>query len=97
MPRPAANPSANLQARVCTNSSPTWRRLGHRQAVLVTHAGVIKVLAGLERNLPATEWMALASTMKAWFGSSIRRIWRIGRQGCMLAVHSTLDQSPEAP
>jgi broad specificity phosphatase PhoE len=26
----------------------------------VTHAGVIKVLAGLEGNLPARRWMSLA-------------------------------------
>lgn len=29
------------------------------QAVLVTHAGVMKVLVGMARNLPARKWMAL--------------------------------------
>lgn len=32
---------------------------GIAEATLVTHAGVIKVLAGLERRLPPREWMSL--------------------------------------
>ena len=33
---------------------------GIARASLVTHAGVIKVLVGLERQLPPRNWMALS-------------------------------------
>lgn len=36
------------------------RRAGIQRAVLVTHAGVMKVLVGQARAMPASEWMALA-------------------------------------
>ena len=35
------------------------RREGLQHAVLVTHAGVLKVIVGHSRQLPAREWMAL--------------------------------------
>lgn len=38
---------------------------GIPRATLVTHAGVIKVLVGLERGLPPREWMALGFAYEA--------------------------------
>ena len=47
-----------LQQRVHSFIAET-RREGTERAVLVTHAGVIKVIVGHARGLPAKEWMAL--------------------------------------
>lgn len=55
---PGGESVAELQARV-HEFIGDLRRLGIGRAVLVTHAGVIKVLTGLERRLPPREWMAL--------------------------------------
>ena len=36
------------------------RRVGIERAALVTHAGVMKVIVGHARGLPARKWMALS-------------------------------------
>jgi alpha-ribazole phosphatase len=49
---------AQLQARV-QNFVMELKDEGLERAVLVTHAGVLKVLVGDSQRLPAKEWMAL--------------------------------------
>lgn len=56
---PGGESVAALQARV-HGFVTELRGLGIGAATLVTHAGVIKALAGLERRLPPREWMSLA-------------------------------------
>lgn len=48
-----------LQERV-QNFIAETRREGMERAVLVTHAGVIKVIVGHAQGLPAKQWMALS-------------------------------------
>ncbi len=56
---PGGESVAELQQRVLEFVAEI-RALGMSQAAAVTHAGVIKVLAGLERQLPPRVWMALS-------------------------------------
>lgn len=49
---------AQLQARV-HDFAMELKNEGLERAVLVTHAGVLKVLVGDSQRLPAKEWMAL--------------------------------------
>ena len=55
---PAGESVAELQQRVEDFVSEA-RRAGLARAVLVTHAGVMKVLVGRVQALPARKWMAL--------------------------------------
>ncbi len=55
---PAGETVAQLQARV-QEFVRELRGEGLQRAVLVTHAGVLKVIVGRSRQLPAKEWMAL--------------------------------------
>jgi len=55
---PLGESVAELQARVHDFVTEA-RREGVERAVLVTHAGVIKVIVGQVRGLPARQWMAL--------------------------------------
>lgn len=56
---PGGESVGELRRRVCEFVAGLGES-GIAQAALVTHAGVIKVLAGLEGGLPARRWMALA-------------------------------------
>ncbi|QDX82277.1 alpha-ribazole phosphatase [Denitratisoma sp. DHT3] len=44
---------------------------GHEAAVLVTHAGVMKVVAARVRDLPETEWLGLRFD----YGELVRMVW----------------------
>ena len=55
---PAGESVAQLQARV-QDFVMEVRHEGLERAVLVTHAGVMKVIVGNSRQLPAKKWMAL--------------------------------------
>ncbi len=55
---PGGESVAQLQARV-QDFVMELKDEGLERAVLVTHAGVLKVLVGDSRRLPAREWMAL--------------------------------------
>ncbi|MCK9387234.1 MAG: alpha-ribazole phosphatase family protein [Sulfuritalea sp.] len=55
---PQGESVGQLQARV-HDFVMEARRQGVQRAVLVTHAGVMKVIVGHARGLPATQWMAL--------------------------------------
>ena len=55
---PQGESVAQLQARV-QDFVMEARRQGLQRAVLVTHAGVIKVIVGNARGMPARQWMAL--------------------------------------
>ncbi|MDK9716227.1 MAG: alpha-ribazole phosphatase [Sulfuritalea sp.] len=55
---PGGESVAQLQARV-QDFVMELRREGLEHAALVTHAGVLKVIVGHSRQLPAREWMAL--------------------------------------
>lgn len=46
---------------------------GVAQAALVTHAGVMKVLLGMARDLPARQWMALSFDYESVVSIEIRR------------------------
>ncbi len=46
---------------------------GMVQAALVTHAGVMKVLLGMVRELPARQWMALSFEYESVVGIEIHR------------------------
>ncbi len=56
---PGGESVAELQQRVLEFVAEI-HALGMSQAAVVTHAGVIKVLAGQERRLPPRAWMALS-------------------------------------
>ncbi len=56
---PGGESVAELQQRVLEFVAEI-RAQGMLRAAVVTHAGVIKVLAGLERRLPTRAWMALS-------------------------------------
>lgn len=55
---PAGESVGQVQERVLTFVAEV-RRNGLARAVLVTHAGVMKVLVGHAQKLPARQWMAL--------------------------------------
>ena len=55
---PQGESVGQLQARVRDFVVETCRQ-GVQRAVLVTHAGVMKVIVGHAQGLPATQWMAL--------------------------------------
>ena len=55
---PEGESVAQLQARV-QNFVMELKDEGVERAALVTHAGVLKVIVGHSRQLPAREWMAL--------------------------------------
>ncbi|MCM2288005.1 MAG: alpha-ribazole phosphatase [Sulfuritalea sp.] len=56
---PQGESVAELQARVLAFVTET-QRAGLQQAVLVTHAGVMKVIVGQVRGLPERKWMSLS-------------------------------------
>ncbi len=56
---PQGESVAELQQRV-QHFIAEAQREGHERAALVTHAGVIKVVVGMARGLPASKWMRLA-------------------------------------
>lgn len=56
---PQGESVAELQARVLAFVAEA-QRAGLQQAVLVTHAGVMKVIVGQVRGLPERKWMSLA-------------------------------------
>lgn len=56
---PRGESVAELSTRVLAFVADA-RRAGHERAVLVTHAGVMKVIVGHARGLPAGKWMGLS-------------------------------------
>jgi alpha-ribazole phosphatase len=56
---PRGESVAELHARVLAFVADA-RRAGHQRAVLVTHAGVMKVIVGHAQGLPAGKWMGLS-------------------------------------